>query len=144
MGSYTIGTLAEAADVRRDTIRYYERTGLLRVPDRTAAGYRVYGERDLQRVLFIRKAQSLGFTLSEIGDLLALQASDTARAEDVLRVTQGKIREEEARIAQLKAIKNALEDLAAQCPVDAPVSDCPILAHIANTLRSREEASPQQ
>lgn len=135
MTSYTIGALAEAAGVRRDTIRYYERSGLLRAPDRTAANYRVYGEGDLQRVLFIRKAQTLGFALGEISQLLALKASDAGKASDVLRLTLDKIRQEEARIAQLLAIRDALHNLAAKCPGDAPASDCPILAHIAGAGR---------
>ena len=64
MASYTIGTLAETAGVRRDTIRYYERIGLMKAPGRSAAGYRLYGAQDLERINFIRTAQSLGFTLS--------------------------------------------------------------------------------
>jgi MerR family transcriptional regulator, copper efflux regulator len=135
MASFTIGTLAEAASVRRDTIRYYERTGLLPAPGRTSAGYRLYSAGDLERLRFIRGAQGLGFTLAEIAQLLALKSSDTARAADVLRVTEKKIDEEEARISQLRAIKDALEGLAANCPVDAPVSDCPILAHISKAGR---------
>lgn len=132
---YRIGALANAAGVRRDTIRYYERSGLLGVPDRTAANYRLYGEGDLERVLFIRRAQSLGFALSEISQLLALKASDAGKASDVLRLTLDKIRQEEARIAQLSAIRDALHNLAANCPGDAPASDCPILAHIAGACR---------
>jgi MerR family transcriptional regulator, copper efflux regulator len=139
MASYTVGALAEAAGVRRDTIRYYERTGLLREPGRTAAGYRVYSDVDLERVNFIRSAQRLGFTLAETADLLGLRASDTAKAEDVLRVTLEKISEQEAQISRLRAITHALADLAARCPVDAPVGDCPIVAHIAGLARGLPE-----
>lgn len=142
MGNFTIGALAEAAGVRRDTIRYYERTGLLPTPGRTSAGYRLYSDDDLERVRFIRVAQSLGFTLAEIAELFSLRASDSARASDVLRVTEKKIDEEEARISQLKAIKDALEALAAECPVDAPSSDCPILAHISNAARDFSGRDP--
>ena len=131
MGSYTIGTLAAAAGVRRDTIRYYERIGLMAAPGRTAAGYRLYGERDLERINFVRTAQRLGFTLSEAGDLLALRAAGSARAADVLRLTDAKIGELRDRVAQLEGIRQALEALAAECPVEAPASDCPILAHLA-------------
>lgn len=131
MGGFTIGAFAKSLGVRADTIRYYERNGLLPVPARSAAGYRLYDQTDLERVRFIRKAQQLGFTLSEVATLLALRASDTARAADVLEVTEKKIAESSARIRELKRIKDALARLAADCPVDAPVSDCPILAHLA-------------
>lgn len=135
MRSYTVGALASAASIGRDTIRHYERTGLLPPPGRTASGYRLYSEIDLERVQFIRKAKRLGFTLQEIGQLLSLRSSTSARTADVLRVTQNKINQAEARIAELIAIKNALEQVAADCPVDAPASDCPILAYISNTSR---------
>ncbi|AKH18874.1 MULTISPECIES: heavy metal-responsive transcriptional regulator [Sphingomonadaceae] len=133
MAGLTIGAFAKAVGVRPDTIRYYERNGLLPHPARSSAGYRLYAESDLERVRFIRKAQQLGFTLAEIGLLLTLQASDTARAADVLDITERKIAESTSRIIDLNRIKDALEGLAAECPVDAPVSDCPILAHLANT-----------
>lgn len=140
MGSYTIGTLASAAGVRRDTIRYYERIGLLRPAERTAAGYRLYGEQDLDRLNFVRTAQRLGFTLSEAGDLLAIRGADSARAADVLRVTEVKLGELRSRVAQLQAISRALQDLAANCPVDAPASDCPILAY----LSGRKVGAPEK
>ncbi len=133
MTGITIGAFAKAVGVRTDTIRYYERDGLLPPPARTAAGYRLYDDSDLERVRFIRKAQGLGFTLSEIAALLALRASDTARAADVLDVTERKIAESIARISELSRISAALKQLAELCPVEAPVTDCPILAHLANT-----------
>lgn len=133
MADLTIGAFAKAVGVRPDTVRYYERNGLLPHPARSSAGYRLYAKSDLERVRFIRKAQQLGFTLAEIGLLLTLQASDTARAADVLDITEKKIAESTSRIIDLNGIKDALERLAAECPVDAPVSDCPILAHLANT-----------
>ena len=133
MAGITIGGFAKAAGVRTDTIRYYERNGLLPPPARTAAGYRLYDDSDLERVRFIRKAQGLGFTLSEIAALLALRASDTARAADVLDITERKIAESLARISELSRISAALKQLAERCPVEAPVTDCPILAHLANT-----------
>ena len=132
MAGITIGAFAKAAGVRTDTIRYYERNGLLPPPARTAAGYRVYSEAELERVKFVRKAQGLGFTLNEIGMLLALRGSDTARAADVLEITEQKILESSERIHELTRIRNALRQLAEQCPVDAPIEDCPILAHLAN------------
>lgn len=130
MASFKIGELAAAAGVRRDTIRYYERTGLLPVPGRTGANYRVYGDADLQRLNFIRSAQELGFTLSETSELLALKTSDTAKASAVLEITLEKIRDAEDRIQRLSDIRDVLRDLAEDCPADVPVSNCPILAFL--------------
>ena len=79
----TIGKLAQATGVTPDTLRYYEREGLLVVPAKSEAGYRHYGPGAQQRVLFIKQAQGCGFTLAEIGELLALQASDAACCGDI-------------------------------------------------------------
>lgn len=145
MAGLTIGIFARAVGVRPDTIRYYERNGLLPRPARSSAGYRLFAESDLERVRFIRKAQQLGFTLAEIGLLLTLQASDTARAAGVLEITEKKIADCTSRAIALNRIKDALERLAAECPVDAPASDCPILAHLASAsgaaFRARETTS---
>lgn len=137
MAGLTIGALAAAAGVRRDTVRYYERFGLMPAPPRTDAGYRSYSEADVDRVRFIRRAAQLGFTLNEIGNLLTLQSSESARAADVLRVTDEKIGELRSKVAELRGIRSVLEQLAAGCPVDAPASDCPILAHFAGAAAQR-------
>ncbi|MBS88191.1 heavy metal-responsive transcriptional regulator [Sphingobium sp. GW456-12-10-14-TSB1] len=137
MTAFKIGELAAAAGVGRDTIRYYERTGLLPTPDRTSAGYRLYGDVDLLRLNFIRSAQWLGFTLAETSELLALKASDTAKASAVLDITLEKIREAEARIERLTDIRDVLRALADDCPVDVPVTDCPILTFLSTRHDSR-------
>ncbi|EXS68706.1 MerR family transcriptional regulator [Sphingobium sp. Ant17] len=132
MQNFRIGELAGAAGVRRDTIRYYERTGLLPSPQRTAAGYRLYDGSDLRRIKFIRSAQKLGFTLSETQTLLELQNSDTARASDILAVTLVKLRQAEAKVSDLNTMREILERLAAACPGDADKSECPILAFLSS------------
>lgn len=131
MVNFKIGEMAAAAGVGRDTIRYYERSGLLAVPDRTAAGYRLYTEADLERLNFIRSAQELGFTLDQVRQLLAVRASDTATATAVLEITLAKISEAETRIEQLSNIRDILRELAGQCPGELPTSECPILAFLA-------------
>ncbi|PZU64004.1 heavy metal-responsive transcriptional regulator [Sphingobium sp.] len=136
--SLTIGAFAKAVGVRPDTIRYYERNALLADPGRTEAGYRIYDENDLERVRFIRKAQRLGFTLKEIAVLLSLRSSDTARAADVLAITTRKIADLKTQIADLMRIEAALTALADDCPVDAPVADCPILAHLATASNTSD------
>jgi len=142
MASYKIGELAAAAGVGRDTIRYYERASLLPAPERTAAGYRVYSDDDLERLNFIRSSQELGFTLEQARQLLSLKASDTANAEAVLEITLNKIREAEGRVETLSHIRDVLRKLAQACPGDAPVSDCPILNFLAERRRQhRDEAT---
>ena len=121
MGGYTIGALASACGVGRDTIRYYERSGLMPRPDRTASGYRIYDKGDVDRVNFIKTAQSLGFTLNEIGLLLSLRGSDTASAADVVKLTEDKVRSLATKLRQLKAIKQALEQLVADRVAEAVV-----------------------
>ena len=127
----TIGALAKAAGVAVDTLRYYERRGLLPEPGRTAAGHRIYTPADGDRVRFVRRAQALGFTLAETQLLLGLRGDDDARAGDVLALTRRKIEEQQAKLAELKRIEAALRQLAEACPVDAPAADCPILTHLA-------------
>ena len=132
MRSYTIGALAAACSVGRDTIRYYERSGLMPRPDRTTSGYRIYGGRDVERVNFIKTAQSLGLTLHEIGLLLSIRGSASASAADVVKLTEEKIQSLTAKLRQLRGIKQALERLVADCPIDVPVSDCPIIMYISH------------
>ncbi|WP_426258858.1 heavy metal-responsive transcriptional regulator [Sphingomonas sp. DC1600-2] len=139
--TFTIGELAHAAGVGRDTIRYYERTGLIRSVQRTAAGYRIYERPDLSRILFIRSAQRLGFTLGETQSLLSLQASDTALASDVLTLTLAKIQQAQDKVNDLNAIRAILEGLVEVCPRDTGTGDCPILAFIA-TKQPANDAGP--
>ncbi|QJU58252.1 heavy metal-responsive transcriptional regulator [Sphingomonas sp. AP4-R1] len=142
MGNFKIGELAAAAGVGRDTIRYYERMGLLRAPERTAAGYRIYDQTDLERVNFIRSAQDLGFTLEQARQLLELRASDTANAQAVLDITRAKIADAEARLQRLSDIRDMLRMLADECPGEVPVSDCPILAFLS-ARRSARRRQPE-
>lgn len=127
-----IGTLAKEAGVAIDTLRYYERRGLLPEPDRSASGYRLYTPSDLERVRFVRRAQALGFTLAETESLLGLIANDAAQAASVLAMTRAKIDEQRDCIEDLRRIEAALVRLADACPVEAPANECPILAHLAS------------
>lgn len=144
MGNFKIGELAAAAGVGRDTIRYYERMGLLREPARTAAGYRLYDATDLERVNFIRSAQELGFTLEQARQLLALRASDTAHAQAVLDITLAKIADAEARLERLSDIRDMLRMLADECPGEVPVSDCPILAFLTARRKDQQHNKKHQ
>ena len=125
MDSIGIGTLAKRAGVGIDTVRYYERAGLLAPSRRLASGYRRYTSLELARLRFIRRAQALGFTLKEVRDLLALSAKrDVAR---VKRSAQSKLEDVDSRIAALQKIRSGLAALVAACPGHGRAADCPIL-----------------
>lgn len=123
-----IGALARGAGVNVQTVRYYERRGLLDDPRAKHDGYREYHNGTLERLLFIKRAQELGFTLNEISELLALRMDPDAHAEDVKARALSKIHEIDARMRDLKRIKDALTHLAGLCNGgQAPASDCPLL-----------------
>jgi MerR family transcriptional regulator, copper efflux regulator len=120
-----IGQLAKQGGVRIDTVRYYERNGLLAPRTRLASGYRRYGELELARLRFIRRAQALGFTLREVKELLAVSADkDVGR---VKRSAQAKLRDVEARIAALERVRDGLGRLIDACPGHGRAANCPIL-----------------
>lgn len=125
MESISIGTLAKRAGVGIDTVRYYERAGLLTPNRRLASGYRRYTPLELARLRFIRRAQALGFTLNEVRDLLALSAKrDVAR---VKRSAQAKLEDVDRRIDALQKVREGLATLIAACPGHGRAADCPIL-----------------
>ena len=123
----TVGALAEAADVNPQTVRYYERRGLLPEPPRSPAGYRRYDIEDVRRLRFIKHAQEVGFTLREIDDLLSLRIDTHASRDEARRLAEAKIDEIDARIARLRQMRRALDRLVGACHAEAPESACPIL-----------------
>lgn len=123
----TIGKVARGAGLAVDTVRYYEREGLLEKPARTPGGYRRYSPEAVKRLQFIRQAKELGFTLAEIRELLTLKVAPDKSCADVRARAQAKIADVESRIAQLERMKRALEQLAASCSGQGPTSECPIL-----------------
>jgi MerR family mercuric resistance operon transcriptional regulator len=123
--SDTIGGLAKAAGVGVETVRYYQRRGLLPEPARPPGEVRRYGEQDVRRLRFIRSAQAAGFTLNEIGELLALDAADDrARAR---ALAQARVAALDARIAELREARDALAGLATAC-ASKRGGLCPILS----------------
>lgn len=125
MESIGIGTLAKRAGVGIDTVRYYERNGLLAPRDRLASGYRRYGDLEVARLRFIRRAKALGFALAEIRELLLLSSQrDVGR---VKRKAQAKLADVNARLAELERIRDGLQALIAACPGHGRAVDCPIL-----------------
>lgn len=124
MSTLTIGKLAEAGDVGVETVRFYQRKGLLDTPPR-GDGVRRYGPSDLRQLRFIRKAQQAGFTLGEIRELLDLDSSDDrTRAREL---ASHRIAALDEKIAQLQAARTSLERLATQCAKHA-TGPCPIIA----------------
>lgn len=123
--SMTIAKLAKTGGVGVETVRYYQRRGLLPEPERPGgSGFRSYGEDDVRRLRFIRQAQAAGFTLEEIGELLALDATDDrARAREL---AQARIEALDARIAEMRAARDALARLAKDCG-SGSAGPCPIL-----------------
>jgi Hg(II)-responsive transcriptional regulator len=129
----TRGELAKRGGVNIETIRYYERLGLLPKPPRSAAGYRLFAADDARRVRFIKRAQELGFSLKEIEELLALQSAPHTTRADVHKKTAAKIAEIEEKLRDLQAIKESLERLTAACSGRGPVGGCPILESFDST-----------
>lgn len=125
----TIGKLAALADVRTDTLRYYERQHLLTPASKSDSGYRLYDSDSVQRIRFIKQAQHCGFTLAEIAQLLALRHQASACCGDVRKLAVERKLQLEARIRTMKTMSRALDRLIADCAVAThPVDDCPILS----------------
>ena len=125
MSALTIGGLADEAGVNVETIRYYQRRGLMPEPDKPAHGYRRYDATTVKRVRFIKRAQALGFTLEEIGGLLQL---DEAHAcAETRELASHKLEAIETKLADLAAMRRALMTLLRQCDAGAMKGNCPII-----------------
>ena len=122
-----IGAVAERGGVSLQTIRYYEREGLLPEPPRLASGYRMFPEIAVRRVRFIKRAQELGFSLAEIRDLLSLRDDAGAGARQMRERAKAKIADIEQKIRTLRAMKDALNRMTEKCSGCGPLSECPIL-----------------
>jgi MerR family mercuric resistance operon transcriptional regulator len=123
----TIGELAERGEVNAQTIRYYERCGLLPKPRRSPSGYRLYDQNAAKRLSFVRRAQALGFSLREINDLLSLRLRADTTCADIRDAARQKIASVDGKLAELNRIRAALVRLARSCRGSGPKSECPIL-----------------
>ncbi|MEE7458741.1 Cu(I)-responsive transcriptional regulator [Methylorubrum populi] len=133
----TIGEAARATGVSAKMIRYYEETGLLGPAERTASGYRLYGEADLHALRFVRRARDLGFSMREIAELLGLWQDRSRASAAVKRVALGHVGDLRRRIAELEAMARTLEHLAERCCGDER-PDCPILDDLAGAVPGRD------
>jgi len=127
MSTLTIGQLAKRADVGVETVRFYERRGLLTEPSRRSSGYRQYDEEVVDRLRFIRRAKELGFTLREIKELLSLRLDPSTTCADVKNRAEEKIEDIEAKIRTLQRMKKALVKVTKACNGRGGTSECPIL-----------------
>jgi MerR family transcriptional regulator, copper efflux regulator len=127
MRELTISQVARSAAVHIETLRYYERQGLVARPPRSRSNYRLYPEETVQRVQFIKRAQQLGFSLKEIQELLALRTTPQAQCADVRERALAKIHEIEHKVHTLQATHTALTKLVAACAGQGHITDCPIL-----------------
>lgn len=127
MSGLTIGKVATQTGLGIETIRFYERRGLIPEPARRPSGYRDYSPQVIDRLRFIRRAKELGFSLREIGELLFLRVDDERTCGEVFERAGEKIAEIEGRIGELKRMKSALEQLASACSGTGPTGECPFL-----------------
>ncbi len=125
-----IGILAEKSGVPAKSIRYYEGVGLIPPAERTDAGYRCYGTKDVHILNFIKRARNLGFTVDECRDILALYQDRSRSSADVKRLAAARIAEIDGKIFELRRMRGALKELSEKCRGDHR-PDCPIIADLA-------------
>ncbi len=130
MDKLTIGRVAEHSGVNLQTVRFYEREGLLAPAYRTESGYRIYQSETVRRIRFIKRAQELGFSLNEIHELLSLRVDDHATSADIRARAKAKLVDVEQKIRHLQAIQASLTRLIKSCRGCGPAADCPILENL--------------
>jgi len=135
MNGLSIGEVAEQARVHVETLRYYERRGIVEKPPRTPSNYRAYPRETVARVRFVKRAQELGFTLAETKDLLSLRTAPRACRADVRTRAEAKIRDIDRKMRDLRRMKKALSALVADCSGRGSTSPCPILEALDSGAR---------
>ncbi|MDP2662324.1 MAG: MerR family DNA-binding protein [Dehalococcoidia bacterium] len=140
MRTLTTGQLAKKAKVNVQTVRYYERRGLLPEPPRRESGYRQYPQETAARIEFIKRAQVLGFTLTEISELLSMRAGTDATCAEVKKTAEAKVADIEEKVRDLQGMKEALVRLITACEERGPTSECPILDALDNRWTTGPDA----
>lgn len=123
----SIGQVARRAGVGVETVRFYEREGLLEEPPRRASGYRQYSEQVVRRLHFIKRAQQLGFSLKEINELLRVRVDAQTSCDEVKQRTEAKIAEVERKVIELQRMRQALLQVHSLCEGQGPTGGCPML-----------------
>ena len=139
MPQFTIGRLAKAAGVGVETIRFYEKRGLLARPKAVGA-YREYPQEATERIRFIKRAQELGFTLAEIVELLQFADRPNADRREAKLFASQKVEEIRAKIEDLKAIEKTLSQLVERCSGHGPMEGCPIIETLTNHMNSTQSS----
>ncbi len=127
LNKLTIGEVARQAGVHVETLRYYERRGIIDKPPRSGANYRLYPSETIHRVRFIKRAQELGFSLTETAELFSLRMNPEASRAEVKTRAEEKLTDIEAKIQTLQRMKKALRTITARCDGTGSTTDCPIL-----------------
>jgi len=128
---FYIGDVAKSTGVKIETIRYYEREGILQPPQRGQNGYRLYTAAHIERLMFVKRCRALGFSLQETKVLLSLADSKTRTCRQISTIAETKLRDVRAKIADLKRMESVLKDYVDVCPGDA-TADCPIVAALSH------------
>ena len=128
-----IGHLAGKAGVAVDTVRYYERQGLLPPPMRRPSGYRDYGNDELQQLRFVRRCKALGFTLDETRELLRLNSDPKTDRAEVRALTERRLADVDAKLLELQALRDSLAELAKSCSGRGSLESCPIIHRVLGT-----------
>jgi MerR family copper efflux transcriptional regulator len=129
----TRGELAKQSGVNRETVRYYERSGLLPEPQLNESGYWLFTQAAAERIRFIKRAQAVGFSLEQIRALLDLQITPASTCGDVRGMVESRIAEVDEKIRQLTAMRDSLVELLAECPGgERPLEECPVLESFAS------------
>lgn len=136
----TIGRLAASAEVHVETVRYYQRRGLLPEPSRPHGGVRHYGEAEVARLQFIRRAQAMGFTLDEIAGLLEIKGKRAC--EQTQQLTEHKLADVRQRLAELRRLERELVAMVEECRCASPDGDCPTLNLLERAGRAGDKPRP--
>lgn len=137
VNSLTIGGLAKATNLHVETIRYYQRRGLIPEPERPPGGIRRYGSPDIDRLTFVKTAQQLGFSLNEISDLLRLE--DGTHCQDASVLAEHKLRDVREKIHRLEQIEKVLSEMVDRCHAHQGNITCPLIASLHAGIRGTED-----
>jgi len=132
---FRTGELANKAGVNKETIRFYEKQGLLSDPNRTDSGYRQYSQEDVERLVFIKNAKELGFALSEIKELLAIADGDIYRCCDVRQIAENKLEHINNQLKHLRKLKKTLRRLVTECQRATTIKNCPIIESLSKGIK---------
>lgn len=137
--TFKIGQVASRAHVNKETVRYYEKRDLIPTPDRRRSGYRIFTQRHIDQIKFIKRAQELGFTLSEIQELLELRMGEDTTCSEVKSEAQRKYQDVVGKIKDLQRIRDTLLDLIDSCAGEDSKGDCPILGALEGDTKTGKE-----